>query len=96
MSNVAYVGYEKITALGSVAQLTVPQDVGSPNMVLIEVEAQDVRYRADGIDPTAATGGLMKAGAQYEYTGNLQSLKFIEVSAGAILNVNYYKRINLT
>lgn len=87
--SLAYKDYEKITTLTAAVGLTLPSGP-SVNYVLIEVEGQDVRYKGDGTDPTAALGGLMKANTQYEYEGNLGALKFIEVTAGAILNVTYF------
>jgi hypothetical protein len=89
MQHERVVGYEKITGLSSVQSLTVPSGA---NMVRIDVEDQNVRWRSDGTDPDASTGGLMVAGSQYEHVGNLNDLRFIEVSASAVLSVTYYKR----
>lgn len=83
------VGIETITSLSAAVGLTVPNEA---NYVLIDIEDQDVRYRADGSDPTASVGGLLKVGAQYEYVGNLGMLKFIETTPSAKINVSYFKR----
>ena len=86
-------GYEQITSLASAVGLSsVPNQV---NYILVDVEGQDVRYRADGTDPTALIGSLLKVGNQYEYYGNVENLKFIETTAGAKLNIHYYHRVGV-
>lgn len=83
-------GYDQITDL-SVA-------VGLPNiptdaiMVLIEAEAQAIRWRDDAVAPTATVGMPLAAGQEFQYTVvDFTKIKFIQQVAGAILNVSYYK-----
>lgn len=80
-------GYEQNDDLDTVQTLTVPEGA---KFALIQVEAQTVRWRDDGEDPTTAAGMQLKVGETLTYTGDLSALKFIEETAGAVLNVSYY------
>ena len=67
------------------------QCVGKPNRLLMQCEAQDVRWTDDpAVDPTASVGMLMKANTLYEYSGDISKLRFIQVTPTAVLNVSYY------
>jgi hypothetical protein len=83
-------GYQQILAaavdVGSL--LTVPPGT---SLVTIVPEGQAVRYRDDGVAPTASVGMPLAVGSFLRYDAqNLQQLKFISQVAGAILNVTYY------
>lgn len=82
-------GYQQLTNLSAATGLTVPTGA---RFVLLRAEAQDIRWRDDGTDPTATVGQLLKAGdtAVFEYGGNLKALKAIAASPGAILNASFY------
>lgn len=81
-------GYQQLAALGTAVGLTIPEGT---SMVVIVAETQAVRWRDDGVDPTAAVGMPLAVGVEFIYTaGNLPSLKFIEQTASAKLNVSYY------
>jgi len=81
-------GYEQLTGLSSAKSTTVPP--GS-RMALINCDTQAVRWRDDNVAPTAGIGMYMAAGADVLlYVGNLNSLQFIEVTAGASVNITYY------
>ena len=67
--------------------LTIP--VGA-TVALIQAETHDVRWRDDGTAPTASVGMYLGQGATLPYTGNLNAVQFIQVSAGAKLNISYY------
>lgn len=54
-------------------------------------EAQAVRYRDDGTAPTATVGMPAAAGSCFSYTGSLSAIRFIQATAGAILNVSFYR-----
>ena len=89
-------GYQQITGLSSVKSLTVPvKDTNgistTPTVAIISVEGQPVRYRDDGVAPTATVGMPIPNGGVLTYDGDLANIKFIEQSSGAILNVSYYK-----
>lgn len=81
-------GYQQVTSLNTVKTLTVP--AGAERAFFI-VTGQNVRYRDDGTNPDANTGMLIKTtDPPLEYKGDLAALKFIEVTASAVLNVAYY------
>lgn len=82
-------GYEQVTSMSSAAGLTVP--AGS-EAALLEAEDQNIRWRDDGTDPTTTVGMTLYAGDTLIYTGKLSTIKFIEETATAKLNVSYYGR----
>lgn len=81
------VGYQQITTLTTSTALTVPKDA---RWALIVAEAQAVRWRDDGTAPTSSVGMSLAVNTTLQYTGNLRAIRFIEQTAGAILNVAYY------
>lgn len=84
----APLGYVQVTSLAAAVAISgVPNQVKS---VLIQAETQNVRWRDDGVNPTAAVGMLLAAGDTMKYNGNISALKFIEVAASAKLNVSFY------
>lgn len=89
-------GFEQITSLGTVKTLTVP--TGARGAIL-SATTQNVRFRADGTNPTASIGNLLIAGSNpFVIMGHstaegqevLEQLKFIEVTGSAVLNVSYF------
>jgi hypothetical protein len=85
----APLGYQQITVT-TVQSLTVPSGA---THALITAEAQAVRFRDDGVAPTATVGMPIAVGATLEYGGNLSQLQFIAQSAGGIVNVLYYRAV---
>ena len=83
-------GYEQVTSLAAAAALTVPAD---SRVAWIQAEAQTVRWRDDGTNPSTGVGMVLVAGDSMWYTGDLTALRFIETSASAKLNVSYYGSI---
>jgi len=57
---------------------------------LVSPTGQGVRWRDDGVAPTAAIGMPIAVG-QVVTLANLTTLRFIEQIAGAALNVSYYR-----
>ncbi len=84
----AALGYQQITSLSAATALTVP--TGATTAVIV-AEAQAVRYRDDGTDPSASVGMPMAVAFVLTYTGPLSKIKFIEQTSGAKLNISYYK-----
>ena len=80
-------GYQQITNLTSSTELTVP---AGATLALIVPETQNVRWRDDGVAPTASVGMLVVANSSMSYDGDLQKIRFIAATSGAILNVSYY------
>ena len=88
-------GYQQITSLSSATKLTVPQKdlsglAGSPRIAIITPEAQAVRWRDDGVAPTASVGMPLAAGVTLQYDGDINQIQFIEQTSGAKLNITYY------
>ena len=88
-------GYQQITSLSSAASLTVPsKDVQGlnckPSIALITPEGQAVRWRDDGVNPTATVGMPLAVGVTLQYDGDLTQIKFIEQTASAKINISYY------
>lgn len=88
-------GYEQLTSLSAATGLTVPQKdtnglAGSPRIAIITPEGQAVRWRDDGVAPTASVGMPLAAGVTLQYDGDLTKIQFIEQAIGAKLNISYY------
>lgn len=88
-------GYQQITSVSSSTALTVPsKDVNGlnckPSIAVIICETQAVRWRDDGVAPTATVGMPLATGTVLQYDGNLTQIRFIEQTAGAKINVAYY------
>jgi len=91
----ACMGYQQLTSLSASSALTVPtQDkqgnLKQPTFALITAETQGVRWRDDGVAPTASVGMPLAAGVTLQYDGDLTGIRFIEQTASAKLNVSYY------
>lgn len=81
-------GYQQIVGLAAATALTVPK--GS-TLAIITPEAQAVRWRDDGTDPSATVGYPLAVGSELRYDGaNMEKLKFFQQAATANLNVFYY------
>lgn len=86
-STTTCLGYQQITSLTSSTALTVP---AGASLALIVPETQNVRWRDDGVAPTASVGMLVPANSSMSYDGDLKAIRFIAATSGAILNVSYY------
>jgi hypothetical protein len=83
-------GYQQFAAgtIDAASALAIPEGC---SLILIVAEAQAVRWRDDGTDPTATIGQPLAVGVEMRYTSRSPTrLKFIAQVAGAILNVTYY------
>lgn len=82
-------GYEQKVAFNSAAQ---PIDIGlDAKYALLQAEAGNVRWRDDGVAPTATVGMLIVANSDFWYTGDIKRLSLIGVDGNAILNASGYK-----
>lgn len=80
-------GYQQLTNLASATTLTVP---AGTSVALIQAEAQDVRWRDDGTNPTATVGMILSAGQTLLYdAADLAIIAFIQTAASAKVNVTY-------
>jgi len=88
-------GYQQITDLTASTALTVPIKSpeglnAKPVLALIVAEGAPVRWRDDGITPSATVGMPIAVGVPFQYDGDLTKIRFIQQSASAILNISYY------
>ena len=88
-------GYQQITGLSTVQTLTVPNRDAQgmsvkPSLALITPLTQTVRWRDDGVAPTASVGMPLLAGVTLQYDGDMTRIQFIEATASAELNISYY------
>lgn len=88
-------GYQQITTLSGSSALTVPTtDLNGmackPSFALITPETQAVRWRDDGVAPSATVGMPLAVGVTLEYDGDLTKIRFIEQAASAKINISYY------
>ena len=67
-----------------------PPSLPAPLTVCVGGETQNVRWRDDGTAPTASVGMPLAAGETLNYDGDLNRIRFIQQSSGAVLNVSYY------
>ncbi|WP_375272049.1 hypothetical protein [Sphingomonas sp.] len=82
-------GYRQVTATSSV--FTLPSPPAGVRRTVIQAEAQALRWRDDGNDPSATVGMLIPSGGELRYDGaSPAALKLIAAAAGAIANVSYY------
>ena len=76
-------------SLATAQALTIP--AGGAIEAFIVCEGQNVRWRDDGVDPTASVGTLLLPSQPFPYIANLPRLKLIEATSGASCTVTYYK-----
>lgn len=80
-------GYQQL-ACDTAQSLTVPKNA---RWAFFQAEAQTVRIRDDGTDPTTSVGFPLLVTADWlPYTGNLYAVRAIAAVAGGLLNVLYY------
>lgn len=81
-------GHVQLASLAAATGLTIPEGTTT---VVMTAEAQAVRWRDDGTDPTASVGMPLAVGVPFEYTATgLSSFKVIEQAPSAKLNVAFY------
>lgn len=84
-------GYQQITVSTTAVGLTVPEGAGR---AVVVVEAQPLRYRDDGTDPTATVGMLCVAATRFDIESREALLAFKAIRSGgtdSVLSVSYYK-----
>jgi hypothetical protein len=88
-------GYQQITSLSASTGLTIPSTSPMglaimPVLAVIIAENAAVRWRDDGVAPTAGIGMPLSAGTTFLYDGDLNRIRFIQQTAGAVINISYY------
>lgn len=88
----APVGYVQLTSLSGATAFSATQIPARAKRVLLQAETQNIRFRDDGVAPTASVGMILYAGATpFEYVGDIATLQFIEVTASGKLNAAFYE-----
>lgn len=88
------IGYHQVTSLAAAQSLpSIPASENAQLVVILQAETQDVRWRDDGTDPTGTVGNLLVKNTLFTYEGKLSGFRFIETTASAKLNVNYYRNV---
>lgn len=86
-STTVCLGYQQITSLSASTGLTVPSGA---TLAVIVPEVQPVRWRDDGVAPTATVGMPLGVDTVLSYDGDLNRIRFIEQTASSAINVSYY------
>ena len=61
-------------------------------MAYLQAETANVRYRDDGVAPTASVGSLVLGGDPgIFYNGSLTTIRFIAASGSPVLDVAFYR-----
>lgn len=88
--------YQQITSVAASTALTVPTRntlgmASTPTVAVIIPTGAGVRWRDDGVAPTATVGMPLGVDGVLIYDGDLTRIRFIQQQATAVLNVSYYK-----
>jgi hypothetical protein len=91
-ANGSFIAHEigvAVTVASSLATVATQVTAGA-RQVIVQADGQDVRYRLDGTNPTAAVGVLIKNGTSQAFNmTDAAAAKFIQVSATAVINATY-------
>ena len=82
--SISYANVPDLTA--AIGLGTIP---AGTRFVRITVSGAGVRYRADGTDPTPASGMPIAADTTFEFLGDPAAIRFIGQAAGAVLDVEF-------
>ena len=91
-------GYESITvsstALGFTSGTAFPGGKQPADMAVVTIETDAIRYRVDGVAPTASEGHKAAADSSFTVYGtqNLRAFQMIRVTTDATVKVTYYRR----
>lgn len=80
-------GFQQIVGAAASTALTVPPGAA---VAVIQAITQNIRYRDDGVDPTAAVGMRIAAGNDILFAGSLSVMRIIQEAATAEINISYY------
>lgn len=91
LKRVKPLGYEQLTVSDSAVGLaSIP---AGASRAIVMVEAEPLRYREDGNDPTSSVGVLCVAATRFELESRQAILNFLAIRSGAtdsVISVNYY------
>jgi hypothetical protein len=80
-------GYQQITDLTAAVLLAPPPGA---TFAVIQAEGAPVRWRDDGVAPTAAIGMRLPQNSELRLDALLTTVRCIQEAAGAKLNISYY------
>jgi hypothetical protein len=88
--------FQTITVLTAAVGFTLPTTCTAV-WAFVTVEGQSVRWRDDGVAPTATVGQLAVVGSSIYYkiggaSGPLSAMQFIQTGATASLDVSFYSK----
>lgn len=81
-------GFQQVASFSTSTGFTPP--AGS-TICYIQAEGNSVRFRTDGVAPTATVGQLLAVGALLAETASLSTIKFIPTTGNATLDVDCYR-----
>lgn len=85
------VGYHQLPSGSLTTAIKCP---GTGAVLLLQAEAQNIRYRLDNVDPTATVGHLLLADCSIVINVGREAastIRVIEASPGAILNITAFR-----
>jgi hypothetical protein len=89
------IGFCQLTPLAAATTLSSCSGGGIParaSLVVLRAESATVRYRDDGVAPTAAIGQpILTTDRPLVYVGTLSALQFIAASGSPTLDVAFYR-----
>lgn len=92
IGNLKPIGFQKLSVSSTAVALTIPttEDGITARTAVIVVEDDAVRWRDDGVDPSASVGMLASSGSSFIYDAKLGEIRFIRVTGDAVVDIAYY------
>lgn len=82
-------GYQRV-AVPTSGVTPLPAAPAGATMAQISIEGAGIRYRDDGVDPSADSGMPLDAGESLTYDAAMGDFRMIGRAAGAFCNVTFY------
>ena len=93
--NLEYGGFERLAVSSTAVGLaTIPTNMAIV-LVQVDIESNDIRFRADGTDPTATTGTKAKVDQILWMSNSAEewsNFRAIRESADSVLSITYWKQ----
>lgn len=87
-SSLRYLGYQQVTSFSTVKGLNAPPGT---TLALVTPSTNSVRWRDDGMAPSATVGYPLAAGQELQYDANgWATLQFIPQTGSSVLDILYY------
>ena len=89
---VTSLGYCQLTSVSAATPISTCPIPSNATFVNVIIEGQTVRYRTDGVNPTASVGMLLDIGADKVFSVTaLKNIKFIETAPTATVDLEFYR-----